>query len=168
LRALRESEARRAVSILGLPVSRLHFLGLRDTAAPRCGPAFHKAVASISHLMRTYDCELICAPWLHDPHSDHEAAHLIARAVANVTSAKLLSYPVWGWLLPEETDLPDERISGWRLDIAAHMGAKRRAVAAHVSQYTDLISDDPNAFRLSTKLLSAMLDRPYEVLLRSL
>jgi LmbE family N-acetylglucosaminyl deacetylase len=140
---------------------------MRDTATPHCGPAFDKAVASISHLMRACGCELLCAPWVHDPHGDHEAAHIIALAAANATGAKLLSYPVWGWLLPEETDLPDEPISGWRLDIAGHLTAKRRAVAAHASQYTDLINDDPNAFRLSTKLLSAVLDSPYEVLLCS-
>ena len=70
----------------------------------------------------------------------------MARAAARVTGATVLSYPVWGWLLPEEMDLPNEPLEGWRLNIGMQMESKRRAVAAHASQYTDLINDDPKGF----------------------
>lgn len=168
LRDLREREARQAVDLLGLPPERIHFLRFRDTAAPTFGPAFNCAVTTIVRLMRSYHCRILCAPWFYEPHGDHEAAQLIARSAASVTDALLLSYLVWGWTLPADTTLPDEQVDGWRLGIADQLAIKRDAIASHASQYTDLIDDDPNGFRLPAGLLSAVTDHPYEVLLRSL
>lgn len=162
LRALRESETLRAAAILGVPADHVIFLRLRDTAAPRSGPDFESAVATIEHLMRRHGTDVICAPWLHDPHGDHEAVQLIARASCARTGALLFSYPVWGWLLDDDTLLPVESISGWRLDIRRHLELKHKAIAAHASQYSDLIADDPSGFRLPTELLAAF-DSPYEV-----
>ncbi len=166
LRVLREREALEAVTILGLPAERLHFLRLRDTATPQYGPEFDSTVNVIAGLMRDNGCRVLCAPWIHDPHCDHEGAQLIARAAAKNTGAALLSYPVWGWLLAEETPLPDTTLEGWRLDIHEHLPLKRRAIAAHASQYSDLIMDDPNGFRLPPDLLS-VFEQPYEVILRN-
>jgi len=167
LRALREREALEAVTILGLPAARLHFLRLRDTATPQSGPEFDSTVSIIANLVRENGCRILCAPWLYDPHYDHQGVQLIARAAATLTSAALLSYPVWGWLLADETPLPDEPVRGWRLDIRDHLELKRRAIAAHVSQYSDLITDDPEGFRLPADLLS-VFGQPYEVFLRTL
>jgi LmbE family N-acetylglucosaminyl deacetylase len=167
LRYLREYEARQAVATLGLPPDRIHFLGFRDTAAPKSGPDFDCAVTGIVRLMRAYDCRMLCAPWLYEPHGDHEAAQLIARSAARITKAQLLSYLVWGWTLAPDTVLPGRQVDGWRLGICDQLALKRRAIAAHVSQYTDLINDDPNGFRLPPKLLSAITNCPYEVLLGS-
>jgi len=75
-----------------------------------------------------------------------------------------LSYPVWGWLLPPEQDIPVEQVAGWKLPISAHLRAKHSAVAAHASQYSNLIDDSPNGFRLPPELL-AVFERPYEVFL---
>jgi LmbE family N-acetylglucosaminyl deacetylase len=163
---LREHEALQAVTVLGLPAERLHFLRLRDTATPQSGPEFDATVSAIVGLMRDNECRTICATWLYDPHCDHEAAQVIARAAAKLTGAALLSYPVWGWLLEDEALLPDIPVEGWRLDIHAHLELKRRAIAAHASQYSDLINDDPNGFRLPSDLLS-VFDQPYEVFLRT-
>ena len=80
LRDLREREARQAVTTLGLPPDRIHFLGFRDTAAPKSGPDFNCAVSAIVRLMRAYHCRMLCAPWLYEPHGDHEAAQIIARS----------------------------------------------------------------------------------------
>jgi LmbE family N-acetylglucosaminyl deacetylase len=167
LRALREREALQAVTILGLPAERLHFLRLRDTATPRYGTEFDSTVTAVMNLMRDNGCRMLCAPWLYDPHCDHEGAQLIARAAAKRTGAALLSYPVWGWLLADETPLPNAPVEGWRLDIQHNLELKRRAIAAHASQYSDLITDDPNGFRLPADLLS-VFDQPYEVFLRTL
>jgi hypothetical protein len=75
-----------------------------------------------------------------------------------------LSYPVWGWLLPPGQPLPVKQIAGYKLPIAAHLQAKRSAVAAHASQYSTLIDDSPNGFRLPPELLS-IFERPFEVFL---
>jgi len=165
LRELREQEARRAVKILGLPPERIHFLGFRDTAAPKSGIAFASAVNAMVRLIREYNCRILCTPWLHEPHSDHEAAHIIARSAARMAKARLLSYLIWGWTLTIDAALPDSQVDGWRLDISKQLSDKRRAIAAHLSQFTDLISDDPRGFQLPSDLLSAITNWPYEVYL---
>ena len=51
---------------------------------------------------------------------------------------------------------------GWRSQ--AHLPAKRRAIAAHASQYGALIDDDPAGFQLPADLLS-IFDQPWETFL---
>jgi LmbE family N-acetylglucosaminyl deacetylase len=164
LRAVREQEAWAAVTILGLPPERLSFLRLRDTAAPHAGDVFEDAVAHLTRRVQDGHCGAVLAPWRHDPHCDHLAAHLMACAVTKRTGARHLSYPVWGWTLPADHPLPGEPERGMRLDISQWRDVKRRAIAAHRSQYSDLISDDPNGFRLPAALLSAF-EQPFEVFL---
>jgi LmbE family N-acetylglucosaminyl deacetylase len=164
LRCLREEEALRAVTILGLPHERLIFLRLPDGAVPVTGPEFDATITRIADLTRTYSCHTILAPWLYDPHGDHEAAQLMARSVASLTHSLVLSYPVWGWLLPEHTELPVISPQGWRLDIKRTLVIKQRAIAAHASQYSDLIRDDAAGFRLPVELLT-VFEMPYEVFL---
>ena len=159
---LREAEAREAVSELGLPPERIAFLRQPDTAAPTSGPAFDRAVADIA--ARCRGASVLLAPWRHDPHCDHEAAHLMARAVAGQTGLRHLAYPVWGWVLPPEQGLDGPGPAGMRLDIAAHLPAKRRAIAAHRSQYAGIIDDDPGGFQLPSALLT-VFDQPYETFL---
>ena len=160
----REREAQAAVEILGLPPERLSFLRLRDTAAPYGGPEFDAAVAALVELAMQDGSGTVLAPWQHDPHCDHLAAHLMARAVAARTNAVHLSFPVWGWTLPPDHALPDDSQNGWRLDISRWQDAKQQAIAAHRSQYSDLIMDDPNGFRLPAALLD-VFDQPFEVFL---
>ena len=162
LRALREEEARRAIAALGLRAAHVGFLGLRDTQAPMQGAAFEAAVAAI--LTRLPAHGIILAPWAHDPHCDHEAAHFMAEAVAKRAGVPHLAYPVWGWTVPHETPLGGPVPKGWRLDIARHLPRKRAAIAAHASQYSDLIRDDPAGFRLPPGLL-ARFDQPWETFL---
>jgi LmbE family N-acetylglucosaminyl deacetylase len=165
LRALREAEARQAVAALGLAPERIGFLRLRDTAAPREGEAFEAAVTAVAGLLRERGCGVLLAPWRHDPHGDHEATHEIAAAAAQRTGAARLAYPVWGWTLPAGAVLGGPEPAGYRLDIARHLPAKRRAIAAHVSQHGKVITDDPGGFTLPPRLL-ALFDRPFEVFLR--
>jgi LmbE family N-acetylglucosaminyl deacetylase len=164
LRRLREQEARDAVSALGLPPGRLHFLGLPDGDMPTTGFRYDIALNTIVWLFRHYACRTLFAPWLHDPHSDHEAAQQIARVVATEVNARLLSYPIWGWLLPDTPNASQKPITGWRFGIGQHISAKRTAIQSHRSQYSGLITDDPGAFSLPVNLLSAF-DQPFETFL---
>jgi LmbE family N-acetylglucosaminyl deacetylase len=163
LKATREAEARQAVAALGLAQDRILFLGLPDRAAPHEGPDFDRAVAEIAARATEFGCTTIAAPWRHDPHGDHLAAHRIATAVAAVAHMRHIAYPVWGWTLPPDENL-EGGIDGFRLDIARHLPAKRRAIAAHRSQHEGLITDDPTGFHLPAHFL-AIFDRPYEVYL---
>lgn len=166
LKALREAETRAAMAALGLGPERVHFLGLRDGQAPREGPAMREAAARVAHLARMHAATVILATWEHDPHDDHVAAHAIAREAARVAGARLVSYPIWGWTLPPRRRLPADAaaVAGARLHIGRHLSAKRKAIAAHASQSSSLITDDPEGFRLPDALLAALC-RPFEVFL---
>jgi LmbE family N-acetylglucosaminyl deacetylase len=165
LKRLREQEALDAVGILGLPQDRIGFLGLRDTAAPMHGAGFDAAVAAILSFVERTGAASIVSPWQHDPHCDHLAAHLMASAAIARCHVRHLAYPIWGWTMPPETRLPGPALHGMRLDISEHLAAKRRAIAAHVSQYGGLIQDDAGGFQLPPNLLD-IFSRPYETFLR--
>jgi LmbE family N-acetylglucosaminyl deacetylase len=68
--------------------------------------------------------------------------------------------------LPEASEIDEPPSTGWRLDIAHHVPAKRRAIRAHRSQYGGLITDDPAGFQLPPNMLS-VFDRPFEFFLSS-
>jgi LmbE family N-acetylglucosaminyl deacetylase len=166
LRSVRAEELRQAMACLGVPPDRIVFLNQPDTKAPSAGPEFDAVVAQLAELIqRESHCTSILTPWLFDPHCDHEAAAIIAAAVATKTGVKPVAYPVWGWTLPAESPVPAAISPGWRLDIAAFLEAKREAIFAHKSQYGGLITDDPQGFQLPTALLAAF-DGPFEVFLQ--
>jgi LmbE family N-acetylglucosaminyl deacetylase len=162
LRTLREAEVQDAVACLGLSADRVVFLQQPDTAAPHKGPGFDTVVTRLVVLIRQEaNCTAILAPWRHDPHCDHEAASKAAGAAAATTGIKEVAYPVWGWTLPGMAPIPGSPAAGWRLDISAFLPEKRAAIQAHRSQYGNLITDDPDGFRLPSALLS-VFDSPYE------
>lgn len=162
LGAVRESEAREAVSRLGLPPGNLVFLRYADTELPSCGPAFDAACADIAKIASAAGCTVLVAPWHGDPHCDHQAAARIAAAVATRGRLRLLSYPVWGWLRAGADHVSECRRGGFRLGIKDHLSAKQHAIAAHVSQYGALITDSPAGFQLPAALL-AIFEAPFEV-----
>ena len=167
LRDLREAETLQAAASLGLPAADVGFLRLRDTAAPQDGPAFEAACAVISTEVRQRGCDTLLAPWLLDPHCDHEAVQKMARRVARGLRIRLLSYPVWGWLIDAGAELDvTPPIRGFRLDVTRHLARKRHAIRLHASQYSDLITDDPDGFRLPPALLS-VFEQPCETFLET-
>jgi LmbE family N-acetylglucosaminyl deacetylase len=171
--ALRQAEARAAVGEFGLdPARDIAFLGLPDTAVPDTGAAFAVAVEAVVAMAGPGFA--IFAPWRHDPHRDHTASFAIAAAVVRALPprTRFFAYPVWGLayahpipgfpLPPAPLLLTPPR--GLRLDVARHLPAKRRAVAAHASQVSGLIQDDPGGFRLPEAAL-ALAFRPFELYL---
>jgi LmbE family N-acetylglucosaminyl deacetylase len=163
LRTVRAQEVRAAVGHLGLPPERVVFLNQPDTAAPHEGPGFEAVVARLVALAA--GCTAILAPWWHDPHCDHVAASLAAEAAARIAGIRHVAYPVWGWTLAADTQVPGAPAAGWRLDIEPFLAAKRAAFQAHQSQYGDLITDDPDGFRLPHGLLK-VFDSAYETFIQ--
>lgn len=161
---LRAGEARQALAELGLSSENVLFLGQPDTAAPHSGPAFESLLDEVTEICRAAEIRTILAPWRHDPHCDHEAAHLLIKAVTRKAGLRHVAYPVWGWTLPTSQKLDGPVPVGMRLDIARHLSAKRRAIAAHRSQWSGLISDDPSGFQLPADLL-VVFERPFETFL---
>jgi LmbE family N-acetylglucosaminyl deacetylase len=155
--ALRKQEVLDAAVCLGLPSTSLHHLDLPDAHAPRSGAVFEAAVHDIAGLMTRRGARNLFVTWQHDPHCDHEAAAAMAEAaIKHVPAAKLWFYPIWGWHLDPDAELPGAP-NGYRLDIAREQAVKARAIAAHRSQMTDLIADDPDGFRFSEKTLAPFL-----------
>ena len=174
LAALRQEEARAAIAALGLdPGQDVSFLGLPDSAVPASGPEFEAAVTEVLRLAAPATAALL-ATWHHDPHRDHQATFALAEAVHRRLPAntRLLAYPVWGLAFAHPIPgfpLPPEPVlagppRGFRLDMARHLPAKRRAVAAHASQVTGLIGDDPGGFRLPPQAIDLAF-RPFELYL---
>ena len=163
LAALRMQEARAAIGALGLPVDRIDFLGLPDGRAPLNGKHLHDAADRVAAHAVSRHVRTICTTLPHDPHHDHRAAYRLGQRVARAIQARLLLYPVWTWTLPSTALLPaTPAVHGARVDITRHLAAKRRAIACHRSQITDLIQDDPTGFRMSPEFL-AIFDWPFEV-----
>ena len=159
LRSLREQETVASLRALGHGEAPI-FMRLRDTAAPHAGAAFDAAVDQLVALLD--GCATLCAPWRHDPHCDHVAAHLLGQAAAARTGVRHIAYPVWGWTLPDDMPLAERPPEGWRLDISGVQDRKDRAIAAHRTQQGGLAEQDPSGFVLPAHLLGA-LTQPYEV-----
>ena len=164
LRAARQREAQNAIAALGLGPDRIAFFGLRDTESPVSGPAFDAAVTAIASLAMRLGAATLLSPWQHDPHCDHESAHLMGVAAAEEAGLRHFAYPVWGWTLPPDMPLQFPLPTGMRIDISGHLDRKRAAIAAHRTQHTGTIIDDPGGFTLPAGFL-ALFDGPYETVL---
>jgi LmbE family N-acetylglucosaminyl deacetylase len=151
--ALRKAEAREALGRLGLGHAEdVCFLGLPDSGAPCEGPALEAAVDAIAAFARGRGVTSVFAPWKHDPHCDHLAAHEAAALLAARLGLDHFAYPVWGWLLDPDCEIEDEP-GGWRIDIRPWRAAKIRAIEAHRSQLGRLDFDIPDPFRLPASLI---------------
>jgi LmbE family N-acetylglucosaminyl deacetylase len=161
LRKVREAEALQAAQELGLDAQNVTFLRLPDRFVPSEGPRAEQAVAKILGCLEDVGAKALFVSWRHDAHADHQACYRLARAAQRAfPGVRLYEYTVWGAALPPMT-LVEEPTGGFRIDIAALRAKKLRAIAAHRSQTTDLIKDDPHGFRLSATDL-ARFDLPYE------
>lgn len=160
--ALRQEEVEQAGLVLGLPRGRVRHLGLVDAHAPMSGVAFDSAVAQISDVIRTTRARSLFVTWQCDPHCDHQAAAATAKAVRSLMPAiTLWAYPIWGWHLDPQIDVRQPPPRGVRLDISKQAASKRAAIAAHASQMTGLISDDPEGFCFTAATLAPFLE-PFE------
>ena len=154
---VRKRELRAAGEVLDLDPGFVHHLDLPDTQAPSEGPQFDMAAHAVSDLIRATGSKSLFVTWDRDPHCDHQAAAAIARAarVAN-PGVSLWAYPIWGWHLDPDENLPGAP-RGYRLDISEERDLKHRAIAAHASQMSNLIEDDPAGFRFTAETLKPFL-----------
>jgi LmbE family N-acetylglucosaminyl deacetylase len=164
LRALRQEEARAAAAALGLDSRQLLFLNLPDRFVPSAGLEAEQAAALIAEQAHEAGARAMFVTWRHDPHCDHRAAYAITRLARRLLPGpRVFEYPIWGRSLPAQASVP-EAPRGWRFDGRAQRVRKRDAIACHRSQTTNLIDDDPAAFRLDTTTL-ARFDRDDEIFL---
>ena len=164
LRRLRAAEVTRAVDILTAgrgpaPV----LLGYPDSAAPDGDAAADAAIARIlPHIGPS--TRAIWASWGGDPHADHaRTARLAARRVARQPALALWSYPIWGRFDPGRAEADVDTLV--RFETRRWRNLKAAAIAAHASQMTGLISDDPGGFRMTDAHQRHFLTSP-EIFLR--
>ncbi|WAJ27997.1 PIG-L deacetylase family protein [Antarcticirhabdus aurantiaca] len=159
LAAQREAEAVEALRRLGIGEAARTFLRLPDADMPPPGsPGFDAAADAVAGILDAFRPDLALLPWRRDPHRDHRDAFALASAALDRASPDCarLEYAIWLDELGAPEDHPRageaERIA---FDVSAAQAAKRAAVAAHLSQTSDLVPDDPHAFRLT----GATIDR---------
>ena len=166
LAALREAETQEALATLGLGRADVRFLRLPDTQVPFPDHAgFGDAVARCRDEIEAFGPETILLPWRRDPHCDHRASWLIADAALEGADPqpRRIEYPVWIWEHPDSDDAPRPgEVVAWRLDVRGALAQKGAAIAAHRSQTTALIDDDPGGFRLLPSVLRHFA-RPWEL-----
>ncbi len=157
LRDLREQEAREALHQLHVDADACTFLRYPDRRVPTDHDSgFPEAVARVAALLDEVKPRTVFMPWQRDPHPDHRACWQISQAAVQQSHVKprILEYLIWLWELgtPDDLPAPDER-TVWQVDIESVMDQRNQAIAAHQSQVTRLIDDDPTAFYLSPELL---------------
>ncbi len=162
LAEVRRGELRHAISALA-PDATVTCLDLPDGGV---ATYVTELVAKLVESIGTDGADvLLCAPWRHDGHPDHEAVGRAAAVAAARTDAQLIEYPIWLWHWGREDDLPWTRAARLPLDRPT-LAAKRTAVAAHASQVSPLSGGDGDEALLDEGLL-AHFDRDSEVFFSS-
>ena len=167
LKSVREGEARRAAAELGLAPDEILFLGLPDRFVPREGEEAERAIDVIVQCVREIGARSLFVSWRARSalRSPGVLSGSPVRFSDDVGELRLFEYVVWGPTLPPATEV--DTLGGFRirLDHAA-LEKKRRAIAAHRSQTSDLIDDDPAGFRFTQSELGRF-DLPYEFFFES-
>ena len=157
LRDLRENEAKKAVKILGYQTDTMEFLRLKDRQVPQeHSIQFLPFVEMIVKRMDDLCPETVFVPWQKDPHPDHQATWRIMTEALKYTRnrPRLVEYPIWLWELGNDEDLEIiNTMQKWSVNIEDTLEIKNNALAAHASQVTRLIDDDPDGFILSGEIL---------------
>ncbi len=151
LRHLRADEVTRAVQVLTNgrgpdPV----LLDYPDSVYPEGEAVYNGAEQRILDLI-TDTTTALWTTWAGDPHPDHgRAARIAARVAHQNPRLAFWSYPIWGRFAENPlTFLTNQLV---RLDTQPWQDRKAKAVAAHASQMSALITDDPGGFRMTDTL----------------
>ena len=159
---LRRAELAEAVDLLASGRAEVETFGAQDGQLQGCEGA---AQAWLAHLAGRKPFDAVFVTWEADPHPDHKAAFRITERQVAVWGTALFAFPVWGLALADAADA-GPAAPCVKLDIGSVLDRKRAAVAAHRSQTTGLIADDPKGFRLSAADLARHLS-PYEVFIQA-
>ncbi|PZN93114.1 MAG: PIG-L family deacetylase [Alphaproteobacteria bacterium] len=139
---LRRGEMRRGLARLGAGRVPLRFMGWRDGALAVDGSALR-----LRQLLHAVGATNVVAASPVDHHPDHRAAWQLARIATSARWCRLHAYEVWA-----RSETPQ------RPHFAAGKAAKRWAMAAHRSQVTGYIADDPEGFVFAAPILRRLIE----------
>ncbi len=160
LAALRHEEVRKAAQILTGNDTSLCWLGYPDCSAPSDAAGMSAAVSRLAQIADDAQATAIWTSWGGDPHCDHQATAALALALrGRLPGIALWSYPIWGRFSDDAA--ATLKASGMvRIDTSSVRDAKARAVAAHRSQMSALIDDDPHGFVMPHAQQQHFIDTP--------
>jgi LmbE family N-acetylglucosaminyl deacetylase len=165
LAARRKAEAQEALNRLGVGYSPRVFLGLADSAIPAAfSTEWQSVLVRLEAISREFQPDLALLPWRRDPHRDHQDSWVLAHTALRRAGSTclILEYAIWLDELGGFENQPRANEADLiMIDVASTIDAKRAAIAAHQTQTTDLIDDDPGGFRLTCATI-ARLTRPTE------
>ncbi|MCB1461152.1 MAG: PIG-L family deacetylase [Nitratireductor sp.] len=149
LSKLRLSEVKLAVSILTRGKASPIWLGYPDMAAPDCVDDFNEGMHLLAPVLEKTSA--IWTTWNGDPHPDHQRVWRLAKQISfDRDGIRLFACPVWGRV---QEPVPNADHTGLkRFPSEKYRAQKSQAVAAHASQMTNLIKDDPDGFTMATEL----------------
>jgi LmbE family N-acetylglucosaminyl deacetylase len=166
--ATRRREAIEALDILGVSPPDIRFLDWPD-AAPRAPGSvpYESTVAEMLAWMGEFAPRGLWSPWGGEAHCDHRAAAQLARDLATRWAGARpiaeMSYLVWGWA--EAGLIEAARLQRpWALPCRQTVPLRRRALARHRTQLTDIIDDADRGFTIPAGL-AAVTDRTFEIYL---
>ena len=163
VRGMRERETLEAAQILGVGASDVQFLGYHDgQLANEAAANFDVAIARLRDAIAVHDPDTVVMPFRGEHHADHLATwHLSRYATKWLTSRpRRLEYPLLvGPAARAIFQLHNPKV--WRLDVSTVLAKKLAAVKAHRTQLGGVIRDDPDGFRLGSRLVQNTL-RGYE------
>jgi len=158
---VRKEEATEALRRLGLVRAGRIFLDLQDANMPLPGSSsWRNAVSQVKEVLSRFQSDLLILPWRRDPHCDHRASWLLMQDALREAQQRprCLEYAVWLDELGAADDWPQhEEAEPIDFDVVSTRCRKRHAIAAHRSQTTDLVSDDPQGFRLSDATIERLM-----------
>ncbi|KYC43873.1 GlcNAc-PI de-N-acetylase [Scytonema hofmannii PCC 7110] len=142
---IRKQEALKALDILGVDASKIHFLDKPDGTLPDLQPGQRsETVEQIVQLIKLYSPEEVYVPHRKDCHKDHEATYeLVKEAIAKAgVKVELLQYPIWlFWRAPIFIMLKLQDMAAARcLSITSVQNKKSNAIASYCSQLEGLPS----------------------------
>ncbi|QIR38530.1 PIG-L family deacetylase [Tolypothrix sp. PCC 7910] len=140
---IRKQEAVKALEILGVKSSEIHFLEKPDGTLPYLDDyEREQTITQVAALLKHYQPEEVYVPHRKDCHRDHEATYeLVKAAIAqSEITVDLLEYPIWlFWRAPLFILLKLQDIAAaYYLSVASVQDKKNQAISSYCSQIESL------------------------------
>jgi len=154
--ALRQSELVDAVCILTRGQGHVIPLGFPDQGMTH--DDIQQARKRLLDIVDESKVGVIWTTWEADPHPDHQLAARLGREVVEARPDVVLwRFPVWG-RFTEKAPLANDVL--YRFSSEPFSAQKAAAIAAHSSQMTRLIHDDPDGFVMGAQTRRHFLASP--------